>query len=47
MITSAHRMEVEVGTDGPASAAPSGAAVAAPPAGAAGVIDKREGYWDD
>jgi hypothetical protein len=34
MITSAHRVEVEVGADGPAKAPPSGAAAAAPPAGA-------------
>jgi hypothetical protein len=33
-VTSAHRVEVEVGADGPASAPLSGAAVAAPPAGA-------------
>jgi hypothetical protein len=32
--TSAHRVEVEVGADGPASAPPSGAAAVAPPAGA-------------
>jgi hypothetical protein len=32
--TKAHRVEVEVGADGPASAPLSGAAVAAPPAGA-------------
>jgi hypothetical protein len=35
MITSAHRVEVEVGADGHASAPLSGAAAAAPPAGAA------------
>jgi hypothetical protein len=35
MVTSAHRVEVEVGADGPASALLSGAAAAAPPAGAA------------
>jgi hypothetical protein len=34
MVTSAHRVEVEVGTDGPASAPLSGAAAASPPAGA-------------
>jgi hypothetical protein len=34
MITGAHRVEVEVGADGPASAPLSGAAAAAPPAGA-------------
>jgi hypothetical protein len=34
MVTSAHRVEVEVGADGPASAFLSGAAAAAPPAGA-------------
>jgi hypothetical protein len=34
MVTSAHRVEVEVGPDGPASAPFSGAAAAAPPAGA-------------
>ena len=34
MVTSAHRVEVEVGADGHASASPSGAAAAAPPAGA-------------
>jgi hypothetical protein len=33
-VTSAHRVEVEVGADGPASALPSGAAAAAPPPGA-------------
>ena len=33
-VTSAHRVEVEVGADGPASAPLSGAAAAAPPAGA-------------
>ena len=33
-VTSAHRVEVEVGPDGPASVPPSGAAAAAPPAGA-------------
>jgi hypothetical protein len=33
-VTNAHRVEVEVGADGPASAPPSGAAAAAPPAGA-------------
>jgi hypothetical protein len=31
-LTSAHRVEVEVGADGPANAPPSGAAAAAPPA---------------
>jgi hypothetical protein len=35
MVTSAHRVEVEVGADGHASASLSGAAAAAPPAGAA------------
>jgi hypothetical protein len=34
MVTSANRAEVEVGADGPASASLSGAAAAAPPAGA-------------
>jgi hypothetical protein len=33
-VTGAHRVEVEVGADGPASAPLSGAAAAAPPAGA-------------
>jgi hypothetical protein len=33
-VTSAHRVEVEVGADGPASAPPPGTAVAALPAGA-------------
>jgi hypothetical protein len=33
-VTSAHRVEVEVGADGHASAPPSGVAAAAPPAGA-------------
>ena len=33
-VTIAHRVEVEVGADGPANATPSGAAAAAPPAGA-------------
>ena len=33
-VTSAHRVEVEVGADGPASAPLSGAAAVAPPAGA-------------
>jgi hypothetical protein len=35
MVTSAHRVEVEVGDGGPASTPLSGAAAAAPPAGAA------------
>jgi hypothetical protein len=35
--TRVHRVEVEVGADGPASAPPSWAAAAAPPAGAAAV----------
>jgi hypothetical protein len=34
MVTIARGVEVEVGADGPASAGPSGAAAAAPPAGA-------------
>jgi hypothetical protein len=34
MVTNAHRVEVEVGADGPASAPLSEAAAAAPPAGA-------------
>jgi hypothetical protein len=34
MVTNAHRVEVEVGADGHASAPPSGAAAAAPLAGA-------------
>jgi hypothetical protein len=34
MVTSAHRVEVEVGANGHASAPPSGAAGTAPPAGA-------------
>jgi hypothetical protein len=34
MVTNAHRVEVEVGADGHASAPPSGAAAATPPAGA-------------
>jgi hypothetical protein len=33
-VTRAHRVEVHVGADGPASAPPSGGAAAAPPAGA-------------
>jgi hypothetical protein len=33
-VTNGHRVEVEVGADGPASAPPSGVAAAAPPAGA-------------
>jgi hypothetical protein len=33
-VTNAHRVEVEVGADGHANAPPSGAAAAAPPAGA-------------
>jgi hypothetical protein len=33
-VTNAHHVEVEVGADGHASATPSGAAAAAPPAGA-------------
>jgi hypothetical protein len=36
MVTIAHREEVEVGADGPASEPPSGPAAAAPPAGADG-----------
>jgi hypothetical protein len=39
-ITIAHRVEVEVGADGHASAPPSGAAAAAPPAG--GEEDRNE-----
>jgi hypothetical protein len=35
MVTNAHRVEVEVGADGPESTTPSRAAAAAPPAGAA------------
>jgi hypothetical protein len=34
MLTCAHRVEAEVGSDGRVSASPSGAAPAAPPAGA-------------
>jgi hypothetical protein len=34
MVTNAHRVKVEEGADGHASASPSGAAAAAPPAGA-------------
>jgi hypothetical protein len=34
MVVRAHRVEVEVGADGPARASLSGAAAAAPPAGA-------------
>jgi hypothetical protein len=37
-VTSAHRVEVEVGADGSASAPPSGAAAAAPPAGTLRVL---------
>jgi hypothetical protein len=37
-VTNAHRVEVEVGPDGPASAPPYGAAAAAPPAGASGTV---------
>jgi hypothetical protein len=38
MVTSTHRVEVEVGADGHASAPPSRAATAAPPAGAMNVL---------
>jgi hypothetical protein len=38
LVTIAHRVEVEVGADGPASAPLSGAAAAAPPAGADNVV---------
>jgi hypothetical protein len=41
MVTSAHRVEVEVGADGLANAPPSGAAAAAPPAGASVRIRAR------
>jgi hypothetical protein len=34
LVTNAHRVEVEVGADGHASAPPSGAAASTPPAGA-------------
>jgi hypothetical protein len=37
-VTSAHRVEVEVGTDGHASSPPSGPAAVAPPAGAGGHV---------
>jgi hypothetical protein len=38
MVINAHRVEVEVGADGHASAPLSGAAAVAPPAGASGSI---------
>jgi hypothetical protein len=38
MVTSAHGVDVEIGTDGPASAPPSGAAALAPPAGAVVIL---------
>jgi hypothetical protein len=41
MVTSAHRVGVEVGADGPPSAPPSWAAAAAPPAGAASLQHVR------
>ena len=41
-VTSAHRVEVEVGADGPASAPLSGAAAAAPPAGALATIGRPQ-----
>jgi hypothetical protein len=44
-VTSAHRVEVEVGADGHASAPPSGAAAAAPPAGAHSDEDLPRGMW--
>jgi hypothetical protein len=45
MVTSAHRVEVEVGVDGLASAPHSGAAAAAPPAGATPlhIVSRRGG----
>jgi hypothetical protein len=42
MITSAHRVEVEVFADGPASAPHSGAATTAPPAGAVEVHMEKD-----
>jgi hypothetical protein len=46
-VTSAHRVEVEVGADGPASAPPFKAAAAAPPAGAVEVVAgcSRPSLW--
>jgi hypothetical protein len=44
MVTSAHRVEVEVGADGPASAPLSGAAAGAPPAGALGRHINASGF---
>jgi hypothetical protein len=38
MVSNAHHVEVKVGTDGSASAPPSGAVAAAPPAGALGPL---------
>jgi KUP system potassium uptake protein len=49
MVTSAHRVEVEVGADGPASAPLSGAVAAAPPAGAEKIkhIDLKLHFLND
>jgi hypothetical protein len=41
MVSTAHRVEVKVGADGHASAPLSGAAAAAPPAGAWQVLDQN------
>jgi hypothetical protein len=41
-VTSAHRVEVGVGADGPASAPPSGTAAAAPPAGAHATVNSHK-----
>jgi hypothetical protein len=43
-VTSAHRVEVEVGADGLARAPPSGAAAAAPPAGATTMSTRPQTY---
>jgi hypothetical protein len=45
-VTNAHRVEVEVGADGLTSAPLSGAAAAAPPAGASRSLTKRHPHVD-
>jgi hypothetical protein len=44
-VTSAHRVEVEVVADGPANAPLSGAAAAAPPAGAPSGLTPTSRWW--
>jgi hypothetical protein len=45
MVTNAHSVEVEVGADGRMSTLPSGAATAAPPAGACSPFVGSDGTW--